>query len=129
MDTHIVPNPGAVPGAFKLKNVKKPAMRAHFGPAMRDHFGLAKPTGWVGFWRDLGSFFGLQIGWDSGSVKARFGPDMCTVDEAFASWQWYDYLTIKVPAGKNRHPSWPPSFGHDVLKSTPWVDVASCIEK
>ena len=42
----------------------------------------------------------VGFGWDFVLVWVRFGPDICTVCQAFASWQWSNYLTSKVPAGK-----------------------------
>ena len=57
MGTHIVPNSGAAPGAFQLKNNKKPAMRAHFCPAMCARFGPANWTAWGQFFEQCWARF------------------------------------------------------------------------
>ena len=48
----------------------------------------------------LGSFYELRLEGGLASIWIRFGSDFRLVFEAFASWQWFNYLARKVPAGK-----------------------------
>ena len=97
----LVPQCGPIraplPPLFGNENYTWTAMRSHFGPAMRSHFGPAKRTDWVRFWVRCGNVFWGRFRSVWGFV---FGPEFLSfkpsLDQAFARWQWCNYLTSNV---------------------------------